>query len=158
MMALAFSHNGFGDGESALVAGNKDGKLFWFTFKEKNFNSTVKLTLALKGHEKTIRDIQFSKNDEYLLTCGDDMLIKLYDSKSRSLVNSFLGHNSWVMSVDMFLNNDVFISTSVDRTLKVFEIKTSKLLGNFNEYDDEVTEARVNKKGKIYFLTLTFYR
>ena len=85
-----------------------------------NYN-TLKKEHQFEAHSDYIRSIAVHPSQPYLLTCSDDMSIKLWDwDKGWKSTQTFEGHTHYVMAV-MFNPKDTntFASCSLDRSIKV---------------------------------------
>ena len=88
-----------------------------------NYN-TSELVVGFEAHQDYIRSIAVHPTQPYVVTCSDDMLIKLWDWERQwdcSMV--FEGHSHYVMHV-VFNPKDTntFASASLDRTIKVWNV------------------------------------
>lgn len=144
LLAVSFSPTHIED-RALLVGANKDGKLYWFSYKDTDFKSSLKFLTATKVHEKAIRTVCFSKDSSLLFTGSDDMLVKIFNTSTKQEISCFQGHQSWVLSVVPTIDSDFFVSCSVDKSVKVFERKTGKLRSSVSEHIDEVTQIGFNK-------------
>jgi len=123
-----------------FVAAGDDGKLYVFKYAavtEDNNKSTeaayrdtyrIKQIQTVDAHGDFIRSIDFVQDS--LLTCSDDLLIKLWtvtDNNDVSLRCSqvFQGHEHYVMQAKFHPDNpSIFASASLDGTIKLWEAST----------------------------------
>lgn len=84
----------------------------------------IRLHLEIDAHIGSVNDIAFSKPSEkpYLITCGDDKLIKVWDVPTGLLVHRFEGHEAAVHSVHPHYKENVhfIFSTSVEGNMKAW--------------------------------------
>ena len=91
-----------------------------------NYNTLEKVT-SFDGHADYIRSLAIHPTLPYILSCSDDMSIKLWDwEKGWKNIMTFEGHMHYVMQV-VFNPKDsnTFASASLDRTIKVWSIGAS---------------------------------
>ena len=79
------------------------------------------LGLSAHAHAKAANTVCVSKNADYLITGGDDTLVKVWDAQSRRCVKTFHGHSGPVTSVKGHSEGRVFASASWDRTVRIYE-------------------------------------
>lgn len=77
---------------------------------------------TLRGHESTIRGLQFSADGARLASCSWDRTIRLWDVKTRKTVGEPLwGHTSAVLSLAWSRDGQRLVSTSDDGTVRVWD-------------------------------------
>ena len=84
-----------------------------------------KSTQRVKAHNSEVNSLDFSPfNENLILTCGSDNLVKLWDSRSlKTDLHIFEWHNNDVFNVSW--NNNVptiFASASSDRRCMIWDI------------------------------------
>lgn len=96
-----------------------------------NYN-TGEMEAEFEAHEDFIRCIAVHPTKPYILTCSDDVKIKLWDwEQGWQNVRVFEGHNHYIMQV-VFSPKDpnIFASASLDKSVKVWNI--NKPVPNFS--------------------------
>jgi len=73
--------------ESHLVTGGFDRKLIWWQLESGKPERTVE-----DAHQRFIRDVQASPDGKWIVSVGDDMLAKIWDSQSGKLLRELRGH------------------------------------------------------------------
>ncbi len=75
-----------------------------------------------EAHTDYIRFIEVHPNRPYLLSCSDDMSIKMWDwDKNFDCVQVFEGHSHYVMMVRINpRDTNTFASASLDKSIKVW--------------------------------------
>ena len=89
-----------------------------FTLRVFNYNTTEKLR-TVEAHGDYIRGLAVHPTLSLVLSCSDDMAVRLWDwDKHWALVQTFEGHSHYVMSV-VFNPKDAntFATASLDRTV-----------------------------------------
>lgn len=82
---------------------------------------------SVEGHEKLgVMDIAFNANGSRCLTVGKNGTGCLWDTKSRTKLNSFKGHSDWVIRGAMAPNGKLCATSSTDRLVIVWDTTTFK--------------------------------
>eukprot|EP01006_Ploeotia_vitrea_P033564 TRINITY_DN65575_c6_g1_i3.p1 TRINITY_DN65575_c6_g1~~TRINITY_DN65575_c6_g1_i3.p1 ORF type:complete len:947 (-),score=143.24 TRINITY_DN65575_c6_g1_i3:108-2906(-) len=115
--------------QSWFICGSDDMCLRVF-----NFNTMEKVA-CFEAHQDYIRGIAVHDSLPYVLSCSDDMTVKLWDwskgwQNQKSIKQVFEGHTHYVMGV-VFNPKDpnTFATASLDRTIKVWNL--SSVVPNF---------------------------
>ena len=103
----------------------------WFVIERTKLGSYLRagtenpeLVKAFEAHSDYIRGLAVHPTLPYVLSCSDDMLIKLWDwDKGWACTQVFEGHSHYVMAVSWNpKDTNTFASASLDRTLKVWSL------------------------------------
>ncbi|XP_022033682.1 coatomer subunit beta'-1 isoform X1 [Helianthus annuus] len=88
-----------------------------------NYNTMDKVKVY-EAHTDYIRCVAVHPTLPYILSCSDDMLIKLWDwEKSWYCTQIFEGHSHYVMQVTINpKDTNTFASASLDRTIKIWNL------------------------------------
>ncbi|KAJ3373034.1 Coatomer subunit beta' [Kappamyces sp. JEL0680] len=88
-----------------------------------NYNTHEKIT-AFEAHGDYLRGVAVHATQPLVLTCSDDMTIKMWDwEKGWKNVMTFEGHSHFVMHVAFNPKDpNTFASASMDRTIKVWNL------------------------------------
>ncbi|KAJ3247889.1 Coatomer subunit beta' [Chytriomyces hyalinus] len=91
-----------------------------------NYTTGTKVT-SFAAHKDFIRSLAPHATKSYLLSCGDDKLVQMWDwSKDWTLVKSFEGHEHYVMqAVFNPLKADEFATASLDQTARVWNLDSA---------------------------------
>ncbi|MDX1378871.1 MAG: WD40 repeat domain-containing protein, partial [Anaerolineales bacterium] len=92
------------------------------------WNPTLNEVSYINVSEKSLIDIIFSGDGNYILVGGEDTFTTLWDVKSKSLIRTFKGHTSSVYSLDVSPDSTQFISGSNDNTARIWDIETGETL------------------------------
>ncbi len=65
-------------------------------------------------------------NKEYIISCGRDKMIKLWDVFASSCIFTLLGHDNWVRQVVVSPNGKYVMSCSDDKAIRVWDLKTGR--------------------------------
>ncbi|MFK8111441.1 MAG: protein kinase [Rubripirellula sp.] len=76
---------------------------------------------AKVAHDDVVKSIQFSSNDQSLLTTSDDYTLKVWDVDTRRLDKTLKGHGGWVVGAEFLPGqSDVIVSASNDSTVRTW--------------------------------------
>jgi len=73
------------------------------------------------GHSSGIRNIDFSRDQQYLITCCEDHSLRIWDYETGKAKHILSGHHD-VVSGGCFLNEDTIASSSWDMTVKIWKL------------------------------------
>ncbi len=83
---------------------------------------------SLVVHESVVNDLDFSKDGETMVTCGDDRTIAVWDFGERTLVKRFRGHVNAVLACCIGEEGKAAVSASADGDVRAWR---------FDEYEDQ---------------------
>ena len=84
------------------------------------------------GHSATITDVKFTPNDQYLISCGADNKVIIWDMVSFMQMKLLVGHTATVNAISMSLTENIFATASDDKTVKIWNYPEGKLLKTYN--------------------------
>lgn len=86
-----------------------------------NYN-TLEKVMQFDAHSDYIRNFAVHPSRPYVLSCSDDMTVKLWDwERGWKCINTFEGHAHYVMAVVINpKDSNTFATASLDRTVKVW--------------------------------------
>ncbi|KAF9361056.1 protein with putative role during mitosis [Mortierella sp. AD094] len=80
---------------------------------------------SLKGHTKAVQDLAFDTKGNFLVSCSNDLSIKVWDlQQDYKCVKTLFGHDHSVSSVAFMPSGDTIASASRDKTIKIWELAT----------------------------------
>ena len=91
---------------------------------------SLQSNFTLEAHEKGgVNYVEFyaGADKPYLLTCGDDRIVKVWDYHSKSCVQTLEGHTNDVSFAIFHPNLPLIISGSEDGTIKLWNSGTYRL-------------------------------
>ncbi|CDZ98718.1 coatomer beta subunit [Phaffia rhodozyma] len=117
----------------ALAVNPKDSN----TFASACLDHTVKVwslgnptaNFSLEAHEKGVNYVEYYHGGDkpYLITCGDDRLIKIWDYHSKSCIQTLESHSANVSFAIFHPSLPIIISGSEDGTIKLWNSSTYRL-------------------------------
>lgn len=75
-----------------------------------------------------------------LATAGEDGKIKLWDIKSKTLIETLKGHRNTVNGLKFGLNSNNLCSVSADRTMKQWDAAQRGIIDTFYGHNSEVLD------------------
>ncbi|HEY9644193.1 MAG TPA: protein kinase, partial [Coleofasciculaceae cyanobacterium] len=97
------------------------------------FNTLDRFSRRLRSnaHQGAVRSVVFSPDNRYILSGGDDNIIKLWEMKTGKCLRTFQGHWGPVVSVLFTPDRDHILSASVDQTIKLWQIASGQVVQTF---------------------------
>ncbi|KAK7204290.1 WD40-repeat-containing domain protein [Myxozyma melibiosi] len=93
--------------------------------------TSEELTRTLEGHFAYTTCVKFFPSGKVLLSCGGDMLIKLWNIADGECARTFVGHKAAVVDLAMVGRGRNFLSASADRTVKLWECASGECAHTF---------------------------
>ena len=89
-------------------------------------------------------------NKEYIISCGRDKMIKLWDVFANSCIYTMLGHDNWVRSLAVSPNGKYLLSCSDDKSIRVWDLKSGRCIKKLlDAHDKFVICLAVSQKNPI---------
>lgn len=104
---------------------------------------------TLFGHiPANVTSICISLNMEYLLSGGEDDIVRLWDLGTNRC-REFRGHKNSVTAVCLSSDNRFAVSGSRDKTIKLWNIKTGQCVYTFDGHSETVTSVCLSADGRF---------
>lgn len=111
---LQFSHNG-----KYLASASKDqSTIIW----EVKGDGQLSLKHTLKGHEKPVLTVSWNPNDEQLLTCGLEEVIRCWDVRSGECLHIYEKSGVGLISCGWFPDGKGIFSGMTDKSICVWDL------------------------------------
>jgi len=112
-----------------IIVGSDDTKIRVY-----NYNTSEKLKTISGEHSDFIRHIIVHPTLPYVLSCGDDDRIMMFNwEQNWDKINTYVDHEHYVMQLCINpKDTNMFASASLDRTIKVWSISTTQHNANFS--------------------------
>lgn len=85
-----------------------------------------KPTMTIPAHKGSARWVRVSPDQSKLATCGNDLLVKVWNIKDGKLLQTFKGHERHVYAVDFHPDGQHLVSQDLMGFIKIWSIKTGK--------------------------------
>ena len=150
----SFSH----DGKLLATCGAKDGRALtgdMLSRSEGNWMGRVwdlrngKLLYNLEGHKGIVDEIQFSPDDQYIVTGSEDSIAKLWNATSGKLIYNFSHHDGAVQKCYFTSDSRFLISQSLNSTGRIWDLETGKMVSEIKH-----DPGQTNGSG-IYYISLS---
>ncbi|KAM3147532.1 hypothetical protein pb186bvf_000339 [Paramecium bursaria] len=110
-----------------------------------------------KGHMSSITFIDVSKNGKFLVSCGEDKLIIIYDIKSCNAIQTLIGHKQNINIVQFSPESNFLVSCSDDQEIRFWDMKINKEIENQNiqaiEFTPDGKQVVCASKNQIIFFS-----
>lgn len=90
------------------------------------------MSTEFKGHYQCVRNIEYSADNNYLISCSNDKTFKIWDCQSTKFVASNVFHRNWVNMAKFFNDDKLVVSCSRDSCIQVFDCRSGKFVVKFN--------------------------
>ena len=75
---------------------------------------------VFQGHTDVVQSIILTKNEEHLISAGNDTIIRQWDLESGKCIKEFKGHEGFIYSLSIMARNKGFCSSGEDRSLRIW--------------------------------------
>lgn len=113
------------DGTYAALA-SRDGTI-------KLVNLKTRQVEDLRGHEGAVFSVSFSPTGDFILSVGEDRLVKMWKTDISKLVNSFRGHLTYIPSLKYSPDGQHIASSSWDNTMKLWDVRKETMKNSFGD-------------------------
>jgi serine/threonine-protein kinase len=83
----------------------------------------------------------FTPDDKWLVTCGNDKLVQVWDGATGKIVRKLEGHTQSVRAMSLLQDGKRLLSASHDRTLKLWDITTGECLRTYEGHTASVVNV-----------------
>lgn len=134
--ALAFSH----DGQTLATGGgepSRSGEIKLWKVADGSLLRELK-----EPHSDTVFGLEFSREDQYLASCGADRFVKVFQVADGKFVRSFEGHTHHVLGVSWSADSRTLASSGADKVIKIWDFRTGDQKRTISGFAKEVTSIR----------------
>lgn len=104
-----------------IVTGGDDRDLRIWKLPEAHCQAT------LVGHQKPVQCLRFNEEGDFLLSCSNDLSVKLWDMLTLKELRDFRGHRAMVWEAAFTNQPAQIVTTSADRCVRAFRIDSSRV-------------------------------
>lgn len=87
----------------------------------------VALIRSVKAHQGSARFVRVNREGTQFATCGNDLLVKVWNLEDGELLHEFAGHERHVYGVDFHPEGTHIVSQDLMGNIYIWDLKTSKL-------------------------------
>jgi WD40 repeat protein len=103
----------------------------------------------INSNQQSLNSIAASPKADYFASAGDDKTIKIWNTQTRTAIQTLQGHTEAVLSVAFSLDGEALVSGSKDKTLKIWNFKTGANLLNLTGHTDFVNYVNYSPDGRL---------
>lgn len=147
---VQFSHDG-----EYLSSASKDGSaIIWKSraLLAGECETSNAMLHKLEGHSLTICFLSWSPTDKYLLSCGEDHTLRLWDVKSGRCVRVFDRHVGQITACAWMPHGRSFVSGAHDSTIYEWNVDSGECIASYAA-TARVNDVSISKDGKLLIAT-----
>lgn len=110
---------------------------------------TGSLKKSIIAHDGDVETACVSQDGRFYITASNDLSLKLWESNSGRLLNTFKGHTEVVTGAILSPNKKNAVTYTAFGFIKFWDIQSGELLSNIQEHMGSVVNAQFNKKGDV---------
>ncbi|MEO6542307.1 MAG: caspase family protein [Ferruginibacter sp.] len=103
---------------------------------------------ALKGHSEKVHAINFSDNDELIVSSSWDHTAKTWNTATGKNIKTFLGHTQSVFDVQFSPDQKQIVTCANDSTIRIWDAQTGKTVNILKGHREWVTKLRFSNDGR----------
>ena len=102
---------------------------------------------VIRAHHGPVRSVDINANDRYLLTAGDDKMVKVWSMRSKRFIRSYTGHTNWVRSAVFSPDGLDIASGSDDQRVLLWDSETGAIKATYQDHVGAVSCVRFSPDG-----------
>ena len=75
------------------------------------------------GHASVITSVVMTKDNRYIISSGEDKVIKIWDVKLNTLIKTLSGHTRGIKKIALSPDDKYIVSGSIDKTIKIWDFE-----------------------------------
>ncbi|XP_071500465.1 apoptotic protease-activating factor 1-like [Diadema antillarum] len=104
--------------------------------------------VMIRGHKEMVRSLCFSPDDAYIISCSDDMTVKVLDSSTGKVMVTYTGHQYPPISCSCSVDGQL-VASAGGSEVHVWGMLSSKLEGKCASEADSVLCCEFSPKGDV---------
>ncbi|KAG5136648.1 hypothetical protein JHK82_021379 [Glycine max] len=104
---------------------------------------------VLKGHEGGVLAARFNGDGNYVLSCGKDRTIRLWNPHRGIHIKTYKSHAREVRDVHVTQDNSKLCSCGGDRQIFYWDVATGRVIRKFRGHDGEVNGVKFNEYSSV---------
>jgi len=136
--------------EKIIYSGSKDCTIIkWDAETGKKiyqYPGSYKSKKGIEGHIGEVLSIAISSDGKYLASGGKDRFVRIWDTQSNKLLDSFKGHRDKITALSFRVGSHQLFSGSNDRTIKIWDIDEMMYVDTLYGHQSEITSLDCLRK------------
>ncbi|XP_002031574.2 WD repeat-containing protein 55 homolog [Drosophila sechellia] len=116
-------------------------------------NEANKLLRTIEVHSKACRDVEFTEDGRFLLTCSKDKCVMVTDMETEKLKKLYETAHDDAINTLHVLNENLFASGDDAGTVKLWDLRTKNAIFELKELEDQITQLTTNEQSKLLLAT-----
>eukprot|EP00178_Gracilaria_changii_P010664 TRINITY_DN309_c0_g1_i1.p1 TRINITY_DN309_c0_g1~~TRINITY_DN309_c0_g1_i1.p1 ORF type:complete len:600 (+),score=94.93 TRINITY_DN309_c0_g1_i1:58-1800(+) len=104
---------------------------------------------VLHGHASDVYAVRMQARGNAFTSGGYDRLVRLYDTETETLLQSFGGHRSSISSVGFNARGNLIVTGSKDSSIKFWDVVSGLCVRTLSAHLGEVTSVEMNESGSL---------
>ncbi|KAF8835172.1 WD40 repeat-like protein [Paxillus ammoniavirescens] len=100
----------------------------------KSTDLTEKPLTTLSGHRESIRGIAYLPGGERVVSCSDDMTIRIWDVEKGKQEGTSMVHEAWIYGLAVTRDGKRILSGGDDRRIKVWDVETHQPIEDWTSH------------------------
>lgn len=93
---------------------------------------------VLRGHYGPVLAVKYNANGSYVMSAGQDKMVRLWNPVRGTLVKTYKAHGYEVLDVIINSDNSQFASCGGDRLIFLWDVSTGRVIRKFRGHDQRV--------------------
>src|SRR5206468_3079465 len=110
-------------GQNTLLTGGYDGRLIWWPVDA----ASPAPTRTIAAHDGWVRALVVSPNRQFIASCGNDTVVRLWNAATGTLVRELRGHDSHVYNVAFHPGGQFLVSADLMGFVKQWDMNQGTL-------------------------------
>ncbi len=102
---------------------------------------------SLRGHYSGVNSVEFSSDNEMLLSASRDESVRIWDIESGEVLENLWGHNGNVSVATFSPDDSMIASGGSEGTVLIWDTETGEIIAEFTEHEDGVTDIVFSSDG-----------
>ena len=124
-----------------MASGSADGKLIIWSTSNWGTESQI------NAHKGWVRSVAFSPDGSIIASCGDDRVVKTFDSRGTPKA-TMSGHKNWIQNLSFSPDGKYLVSGSHDQTFIVWNVETGSQVFQSPSQGEIVYSVNFSPNGK----------
>ncbi len=142
---------GFTSDNASVFTGGRDGKIRLTAGPDAMGNSvgnTATLLRNFTGHDKAVTALSVTADGKFLVSCGEDKTVRVWDIATSKQLRSFQGHIAKTTAVTVRGDGRQIASASEDGAVRVWDLNTNDEHRVMNDSKDSLWAVAISPDGK----------